>query len=113
MREAERPLFAHSILKFDLRPITKYTMSYIGNNFAIHYHDKYYKFIAPECYLNKLTEDENGKKKMEDMINPNVRDKVTISTRGFLERVSDIYMTDPTWYTDLSDVPYYILNLAL
>lgn len=88
-------------------------MSYIGNHFAIYYEGKYYRFIAPECYLNKLSLDSKGKKDMSDMINPNLRDKIKISTRGFLERVSDSYITDPTWYKDLPDAPYYILNLAL
>ena len=85
----------------------------MNNHFVIHYNNKYHRFIAPECYLNKLKLDCNGKKSMDDMINPNLRDKVQINTKGFIERTNDIYLTDPTWYENLSDIPFYVLNLAL
>lgn len=80
---------------------------YIENNFVIFYKDKRYKFIAPKCYLSKITTKQNlNKPNMSILLNPNM--KLKINSRGFLERVHD--MSD---YNDLPDAPYYFLNLSL
>lgn len=81
---------------------------HIGNHFVVFRNGNEYKFIAPECYLSKLKS-----KKMSDLLNPNMRHELSINTRGFVERVSDIYMTNPDWFKNLPDIPYYFLNLNL